>query len=124
MVKRVLGGVVAGAVVVVLAGGASAQMGGGRMPGGAGGGHMGSGMMGGGQGQGEIPTLTEDAAQRAAAEYTAQHLPGFVVQRVLPLTGMHMTMYQAELSGPGGEARTLHINPWGAVMPVDGPVTR
>ena len=44
---------------------------------------------------------------------------------VLPFTGMHynFTMYQAELKGPKGEVRALHINPWGQVMPfgVYGP---
>jgi hypothetical protein len=35
-----------------------------------------------------------------------------------------MTMYQAELKGPNSEARVLHVNPWGNVMPFGGPWRR
>jgi hypothetical protein len=81
-------------------------------------------MMGGGAGQGAAPGLTADQAKQAASQYADQYLPGFTVTRTLPLEGMHMTMYQAELSGPGGETRILHVNPWGNVMPLGGPTTR
>ncbi|HAM58254.1 MAG TPA: hypothetical protein DCQ64_23720, partial [Candidatus Rokubacteria bacterium] len=70
------------------------------------------------------PEITAEQAQKAATEYAKQYLPGFTVKGTAPLTGMHMTMYQAELSGPGGETRILHINPWGNVMPFGGPATR
>lgn len=120
--------------VVVLASVAFAQMGGGWMAG-----RMGPGMMGGpaggaGQAQFACPgmaaagqaapaQLTDEKAKELAAQYAQKYLPGFTVERVLPFTGMHMTMYQAELKGPQGEARALHINPWGNVMPFGGPVT-
>lgn len=107
--------------VVVLASVAFGQMGGGWMAG-----RMGPGMMGGpagGAGQAAPAQLTDEKAKELAAQYAQKYLPGFTVERVLPFTGMHMTMYQAELKGPQGEARALHINPWGNVMPFGGPVT-
>lgn len=122
---RILGVVLAGATVLWLAGASLAQMGGmsGGMGGGAmGSGHMGSGMMGGDKDQ--APEITAEQAEQAAVEYARQHLPGFAVTSTLPFTGMHMTMYQVELSGPGGETRVLHVNPWGNAMPMGGPVTR
>ena len=135
---RAFGMILAGAAVLLLVGASSAQMGGGMsggmgggmMGGGSmgggmtGGGHMGSGMMGGDTGKGSAPEITAEQAQRAAVEYASQYLAGFTVTRTVPLTGMHMTMYQAELSGPGDETRTLHINPWGNVMPFGGSATR
>ena len=125
---RAFGVILAGAAVLLLVGASSAQMGGGMsggMGGGMmGGGHMGSGMMGGDTGKGLAPEITAEQAQQAAGKYVSQYLPGFAVTRTVPLTGMHMTMYQAELSGPGGETRTLHINPWGNVMPFGGSATR
>ena len=130
--RRAFGVIVAGAAVLLLVGASFAQMGGGMsggMGGGMGGGmmgggHMGSGMMGGDTGKGLAPEITAEQAQQAAGKYVSQYLPGFAVTRTVPLTGMHMTMYQAELSGPGGETRTLHINPWGNVMPFGGSATR
>ena len=130
---RVFGMILAGAAVLALVGASSAQMGGGMgggMMGGGkgggtmGGGHMGSGMMGSDTGKGTAPEITAEQAQKAATEYAQQYLPGFTVKGTAPLAGMHMTMYQAELSGPGGETRILHINPWGNVMPFGGPATR
>jgi len=125
---RAFGVILAGAAVLLLVGASSAQMGGGMsggMGGGMmGGGHMGSGMMGGDSGKGSAPAITGEQAQQAAVEYVSQYLPGFAVTRTVPLTGMHMTMYQAEISGPGGETRILHINPWGNVMPFAGSATR
>lgn len=144
--KRFLSVALAVAVVTLLAGVAFAQMGGGMrwgpMGGGMMGGMMGGGMTGGGMGPGMIggggpggcpgmagasqaavPEITEDKAKGLAEQYAQQYLPGFVVERVLPFTRMHRTMYQAELKGPVGETRALHINPWGNVMPHD-TVTR
>lgn len=138
--KKILGVTLAVAVVVFLTGWAFAFMGGG--PGGTGGmmgmgpGMMGGGMMGGATGQTGCPgmaavgtttaatQITEEKAKELATQYTEKYLKGFTVERLLPFTGMHMTMYQAELKGPAGETRTLHINPWGNVMPFGGPVTR
>lgn len=135
--KRILGVTLAVAVVVVLAGAAVAfmdggtgtPMGGGGMmgmgPGMMGGGMMGPGMMGGGMMGGTTATpITEEKAKELATQYTEKYLKGFTVERLLPFTGMHMTMYQAELKGPAGETRTLQINPWGNVMPFGGAVTR
>ena len=130
--RRAFGVIVAGAAVLLLVGASFAQMGGGMsggMGGGMGGGmmgggHMGSGMMGGDTGKGSAPEITAEQAQQAAGKYVSQYLPGFAVTRTVPLTGMHMTMYQAEISGPGGETRILHINPWGNVMPFAGSATR
>lgn len=130
--------------LVVGAGVAFAQMGGGMMGGGMMGGGMmgggmGGGMMGGGKGPGgqagqsdcpgmaaegqQAPTapLTEEKAKELAQQYADQYLKGHQVDKILPFTGMHMTMYQVELKGPGGEVRVLHINPWGQVMPFGGP---
>jgi len=140
---RIVSVVVAAVAVLWLVNASSAQMGGGMgggmgtggMGGGMGGsmggmmggghmgagGHMGSGMMGGNTGQRATPEITAEKAEQAAKEYATQNLPGFVVKRTIPVTGMHMTMYQAELSGPAGETRILHINPWGDVMPFGGP---
>jgi len=36
---------------------------------------------------------------------------------VLPFTGHMGTAYQAELKGPKGETRVLHVTPWGGVRP-------
>jgi len=138
--KRSLSVMLALGLVALLAGVAFAQMGGGWMGGRMGPGMMGAGMMGGpgtgaGPGQFTCPGLaataqtapaqvTEEKAKELATEYATKYLPGFTVERVLPFTGMHRTMYQAELKGPSGEARALHINPWGNVMPFGGPVVR
>jgi len=56
-----------------------------------------------------------------AQHYTEQYLPGFKVERLLPFTGMHHTMYSVELKNPKGELCTLHINPFGNIMPFGGP---
>ena len=120
--RRYLSVVLAAAFVVALAGVAFAQMGGGWM----------AGRMGPGQftcpgmtaaTQTAPAAVTEEKAKELAMEYAQKYLPGFTVERVLPFTGRSRTMYQAELKGPKGEARALHINPWGNVMPFGGPVT-
>ncbi len=126
--KRLVGVIVAFAVVAALAGAALAQG-----PAGSRGGMRGSGMMGGGPGQSGCPgftatgaagQITEEKAKELATQYTEKYLPGFTVERVLPFTGMHHTMYSVELKGPQDEVRTLHINPWGNVIPFGGPVSR
>jgi hypothetical protein len=122
----------AGAVVaaVLVAGAAVAQMGQGPNPMGGG---MGPGMMGPMMGAGcpgmtgttaTPPSLTEDKAKVAAQEYADKYLKGFTVERVLPFTGMHGTMYSVEMKGPNEEVRTFHVNPWGSVMPFGGPWRR
>lgn len=133
--------------VMLLAGAAFAQMGWGPGMGGAqmGPGMMGPGMMGpgmmGGQGwhaggygcpgmgwngQGQAPAqLTPEKAKEAAQTYVDQYLQGFTVDKVLSFTGMGgMTMYSVEIKGPKDELRTLHVNPWGNVMPFGGPWRR
>jgi hypothetical protein len=125
----------AGAVVaaVLLAGVAVAQMGQGPNP--MGGGAMGPGMMGPMMGAGGCPgmmagtpatqpSLSEEKAKVAAQEYADKYLKGFTVEKVLPFTGMHGTMYSVELKGPNEEVRTFHVNPWGNVMPFGGPWRR
>jgi hypothetical protein len=119
--------VVVVAVVSVLAGGAFAQQMG-RGPG-MGWARMG-GMMGGsgcaGAGPGPAASqISEDEAKQAVQRYADEHLKGFTVDKVLPFTGMGgRTMYSVELMGPKDEVRTLHVNPWGNVMPFGGPWRR
>lgn len=82
-------------------------------------GMMGPGMMGGPGWAASQAQLTEENAKAIAQQYTDKYLKGYMVERVLPITGMGgMTMYQVELKGPNGETRILHVNPWGNVMPV------
>lgn len=79
---------------------------------------------GGGRGAAAAAQITPDKAKELAQDYTKEYLPGFTVERVLPVQRRFATMYQAELKGPAGEQRLLHVNPWGNVMPFGGPVTR
>lgn len=87
---------------------------------------MGPGMMRGyygpygSQEYGPGEAVSMDQATEIAKQYTEKYLKGFTVERVLPFTGMRHTMYGVELKGPKGEARFLHINPWGGVMPFAG----
>lgn len=74
--------------------------------------------------QTEAQAITADQAKEIAQNYADQYLKGFTVERVLPFTGMHHTMYSVELKGPNDEVRTFHINPWGNVMPFGGPLAR
>ncbi|MBI4609259.1 MAG: PepSY domain-containing protein [Candidatus Rokubacteria bacterium] len=93
---------------------------------------MGPGMMGAGTGEGACPgmgaaaaePISEAKAKELAQQYADKYLKGFTVEKVLPFTGMHHTMYSVELKGPKDEVRTLHINPWGNVMPFGGPGRR
>ena len=89
-------------------------------------------MMGGGRGwmAGGAPcasvaeisaAVTEEKAKELATAYAEKYLKGFTVERVLPLTGRVHTMYSVELKNEAGEVRTLHVNPWGNVVPFGGP---
>ena len=135
--KRVLIVALPVVVVALLIGTAFAQMGRGPMAGGMGmmgPGMMGGGMMGGAAGQAgcpgmtatgtTAPQITEEKAKELAQQYADQHLKGFTVEKILPFTGMHGTMYSVELKGPQDEVRTFHVNPWGNVMPFGGPGRR
>ena len=119
--KKFLGvTVVVAAVVVILvaAGVVTAQWGG---PHGPGMGPMGRGMMGGpGFGANETQ-VTDQQARDLAQQYADKNLAGFKVERVLPSTGMPRTMYVVELKNDKGELRTIHINPFGGVMPFGAP---
>ena len=130
--KRYLTFIVAGVALILLVGAAKAHRGSADGPGM--GGMMGPGMMGsGGHGytHGDVgcpgwettstPQITEEKAKELAQQYTERYLPDFKVERLLPFTGMHHTMYSVELKNPKGELRTLHINPFGNVMPFGGP---
>jgi len=129
---------------LALAGAAFAQMGGPGYGGGPGymggqgrmwGGGMGPWMMG-GAGQYGCPgaagvaqqqgatQITEDQAKDLAQQYADQYLKGFKVDKVLPFAGRGGAMYSVELQGPDGQMRTLHVNPWGNVMPFGGPSRR
>jgi hypothetical protein len=95
-------------------------------------GHMGPGMMwGGGPGwmaggapcagfSGAATEITEDKAKELATAYADRYLKGFTVERVLPFTGRFHTMYSVELKNEAGEVRTLHVNPYGNVIPFGG----
>jgi hypothetical protein len=95
---------------------------------------MGPGMMG-GQGwmaggppcagvTGAASEITDEKAKELATAYADKYLKGFTVERVLPFTGRIHTMYSVELKNGAGEVRTLHVNPWGNVMPFGGPWAR
>jgi len=128
--KKLLSAVAVAGGLALLTGVASAQWGGG--PGGGRFGGMGPGMMGGGRGwmTGDAPCarftgaateVTEEKAKELATAYADKYLKGFTVERVLPFTGRVHTMYSVELKNQAGEVRTLHVNPWGNVMPFGGP---
>jgi hypothetical protein len=71
----------------------------------------------------EAAPVTEEKATALAAEYATKYFKGYTVERVLPFSGRFHTMYQAELKGPKGETRVLHVNPWGGVRPFAAPFT-
>jgi len=115
---RGFGVMLAGTAVLLVVSVAAAQMGGGTNGG------RGGGMMGTETGKSPAPEITAEQAQKAATEYARQYLPGFTVKRTAPLTGTHLTMYEAELTGPGGATRVVHVNAWGTVMPFGGSRSR
>lgn len=125
--KKLVGLIVAILGLAALSGMALAQWGGG--PG------MGPGRMGGGgwmRGGADCPyatqtsatQITEDKAKELAQQYADKYLAGFTVDKVLPFTGRNRTMYSVELKNPAGDVRTLHVNPYGNVMPFGGPWQR
>ncbi len=127
--KRFLSLAIGAAGLLALAGVAAAQWGG---PGGGWGG-MGPGMMRGWGGRmsggGPCPyyeettatQITGEKAKELAQQYADKYLPGFKVERALPFTGRMHTMYSVELKNETGEVRSLHVNPYGNVMPFGGP---
>lgn len=69
--------------------------------------------------------VTEEIAKTAVQQYAEKYFKDYKIERILPfLTMRGMTIYQAELTGPDGESRVLHVNPWGNVMPFGGPQAR
>ncbi len=129
--KKLLSAVAVAGGLALLTGVAGAQW-----SGGPGGGHFGGwgpGMMGGG-GRGWMAggapcagftgaagEINEAKAKELATAYAGEYLKGFTVERVLPFTGRVHTMYSVELKNEAGEVRTLHVNPWGNVVPFGGP---
>ena len=132
--KKILSASAVAGGLTLLGGAAFAQWGGG--PGWGHGYGMGPGMMG-GRGPGWMAggppcagyqqgseEITESKAKELATNYADQYLKGFKVERVLPFTGRFRTMYSVELKNDAGEVRTLHVNPFGNVMPFGGPGRR
>jgi hypothetical protein len=114
--KKAIGFTAAATVSVFLSGVTLAQTHPGRPVNGyaCGGAGMGSWMVG--------PFNTAQIAQKKAGEvaqrYANTYLKGFTVQNVSAFSGtMGMIMYSVDLNGPANEVRTLHVNPWGVVMP-------
>lgn len=124
--KRFLALAISAVAVLALVGVAAAHWGEGR------GRAWGPGMMGGRMGygapcphpEGTAAQITEEKAKELAQQYADKYLAGFKVERVLPFTGMRHTRYTVELKNAQGEVRTLHINPFGAVIPFGGPFSR
>jgi len=124
------------AAMVVQVGAAMAFMGPGHGPGGMGHGMMmqmgphtmaqGAGPMGPGMHGGAMNAtqVTEDQAKVIAQKYVDAQLKGFTIEKVVPSAGMPRTMYTVELKGPKGESKTLHVSPFGHVMPFPVPQPR
>jgi hypothetical protein len=87
-------------------------------------GPMDHGMMGGPGMAATATQITEEKAKELAQQYADKNLAGFRVERVLPSTGMHHTMYAVELKDAKGELRSIHITPFGGVMPFSGPAAQ
>ena len=122
--KKFLGVLVTVAAVMallVVAKIATAQWRGGHGPGM---GRMGPGMMMGPGFGANATQITDEKAKELAQQYADKNLVGFRVERVLPSTGMPHTMYSVELKDAKGELRSIHITPFGGVMPFSGPVGR
>ncbi len=129
--KKLLSAIAVAGSLAVFGGVAGAQWGGGP-----GGGRFGEGPgMYGGQGwmmggapcagaQTAATEVTEEKAKELATAYADKYLKGYTVERVLPFTGRFRTMYSVELKNQAGEIRTLHVNPWGNVIPFGGPTGR
>ena len=132
--KTVLTVAVTIAAMVALAGAALAFMGPWHGPGGMGHGMMmmpmgphmmaqGAGPMGPGMHGGAMHAtqVSEDQAKAIAQKYVDEQLKGYTIEKVVPSTGMPRTMYTVELKGPKGESKTLHVSPFGHVMPFPMP---
>lgn len=134
--KTVLTVAVTIAAMIALAGAALAFMGPGHGPGRMGhammmpmGPHMraqGAGPMGPGMHGGAMNAtqVSEDQAKAIAQKYVDEQLKGYTIEKVVPSTGMPRTMYTVELKGPKGESKTLHVSPFGHVMPFPMPQRR
>lgn len=61
--------------------------------------------------------VTQEKANEIAQDYVTKNLPGFTVEKIEPFARPMGTMYLITLKGPKDEVRTIHINPWGLVMP-------
>lgn len=131
--KKAFGAIAVAGGLALLTGVAAAQWTGG--PGGGRYGGYGPGAMGGGPGwmaggapcgrfTAEAAPVDEAKAKELATAYADRYLKGFTVERVLPFTGRVHTMYSVELKNEAGEVRTLHVNPWGNVVPFGGPGRR
>lgn len=68
--------------------------------------------------------ITDEKAKELAERYADKYLAGFKVERILPSTGMPHTMYSVELKNAKGELRSIHITPFGGVMPFSGPAAQ
>jgi hypothetical protein len=88
----------------------------------AGGGPIGPGMHGPGAMHGA--QITEDQAKAIGQKYVDEQFKGFTIDKIVASTGMPHTMYTIELKGPQGETKTLHVSPFGHVMPLSSPLTR
>ena len=122
------------AAMVALAGAALAFMRPGHGPGAMGHGMMmhmgphmvaeGAGPMAPGTGHGVMSAtqVNEEQAEAIARRYVDEQLKGFTIEKVVPSTGLPRTMYTIELKGPKGESKTtLHVSPFGHVMPFSAP---
>jgi hypothetical protein len=61
--------------------------------------------------------IDEAKAKEIATEYVTKNLPGYTVEKIEKFERPRGTMYSVELKGPKNEVRTIHINPFGYVMP-------
>ena len=122
--KKFLGVIVAVAAVTALLAVATVVTAQWRGPHGPGRGPMGHGMMGGPGTEATATQITEEKARELAQQYADKYLAGFKVERVLPSTGMRHTMFLVELKNAKGEPQSIHITPFGGVMPFSGPAGR
>src|SRR5512134_441187 len=61
--------------------------------------------------------IDEAKAKEIATEYVTKNLPGYTVEKIVKFDRPRGAMYSVELKGPKDEVRTIHINPFGIVMP-------
>jgi hypothetical protein len=127
--KKVLGVLVAGVLVLGISGAALAWWGGPGM--GYGPGMMGRGGWGPGAGSGpgggpcwnqggpgvSATAIDEAKAKEIATDYVTKNLPGYKVDKLVKFDVPRGAMYQVEVKGPKDEIRYLRINPFGYVIP-------